>query len=361
MPLFDLTPKDTPKDLFGRETEFAQLTRLISSGRWVAVLGPRMVGKTSLVKAACRSVDRPAVYVNLWGARGTLGFMNAFVHGINHSPSLLPRIRGALRRIEGVTLGPGGVAVSAPKRPLRTVWDLLEVIGSTGKRSVIALDEVQEVSASSRTILEVLANVFNTHPGVVFVFTGSRFGLLRSLLDPRGESPLIGRAPALVRLEPFDPSTSVRFLEAGFKEYRRTLPRSQLGAAVDRSLDGIPGWLALFGNHVAVGRMDPTAAEERTRAEGAKVAASELEHFLEGREAALHVAALRVLLTPTSWTELRARLSEVRGARVNDNTVRNLLLALKDAELIVQRADQYSVRDPMMRAFLGGSAGTSPS
>ena len=354
MPLFDLNPKESPDSLFGRGEELDQLVRLVNQGRWVAVLGPRMVGKTSLVKAAIQRVDRPAIYVNLWGAKGTLGFLNAFVHGLNTNRGLLSRVRAVLRRVEGLSIGRAGISISAPSRPLRTVWDLLDAIGGEGGRSLIELDEVQELATASGTILKLLGNVFNSHPDVVFIFTGSRFGLLRTLLEPRSDSPMFGRSPAVLRLDPFGPGTSVEFLEAGLREYRRSLPHAVLVDAVERSLDGVPGWLTLYGNHVAVERMDPAKAEARTLAEGKKVAASELEHFLEGRDEAMHLTALRALAAPTSWTELRDYLSSRRGARVNDNTIRNLLTALRDAEFVVQRDDRYVVADPMLRAALSG-------
>ncbi len=54
MPLFSLQPKETTEELFGRDNEIEELIRLIRARRWVAVLGPRMVGKTSLVKAVNR-------------------------------------------------------------------------------------------------------------------------------------------------------------------------------------------------------------------------------------------------------------------------------------------------------------------
>ena len=50
--LFDLNPKESPRELFGREKELDELIRLIKARRWVALLGPRMVGKTSIVKVA---------------------------------------------------------------------------------------------------------------------------------------------------------------------------------------------------------------------------------------------------------------------------------------------------------------------
>lgn len=57
MPLFNLNPKESAKIVFGRESELDELAHLIKARRWAAVLGPRMVGKTCLIKA---------VYVNLW-------------------------------------------------------------------------------------------------------------------------------------------------------------------------------------------------------------------------------------------------------------------------------------------------------
>jgi uncharacterized protein len=356
MPLFDLHPKESPKALFGRQRELDQLVGLVEEGRWVVVLGPRMVGKTSLIRAASGRIRRPTVYVNLWGAKGTSGIVQAFVHGLNSNRSLLAKARRAIRRVEGISLGPGGISVSAPLRPLKTVWELLDAIGDEAGRSVIELDEVQEVAASSGTVLKMLANVFNAHPGVSFVFSGSRFGLIRTLLEPGAESPLFGRAPATLRLEPFEPEVSVDFLEAGLREYRMSIPRPQLAALRDRTLDGLPGWLTLFGNHLAVEHMGLAEAEAATLAEGKKVARTELAHFTERRDPRVYWDALRLLSTGATWSELRDRLSARRGARVNDNTIRNVLQSLQAAEFIAKADDRYVVRDPMVRALVEGGA-----
>lgn len=352
MPLFDINPKDSPESLFGRDKELGDLVRLVNAGRWVVILGPRMVGKTSLLKAAGRRISRPSIYVNLWGARGTLGFANAFVHGLNSSSSLLTKVRGAIRRVEGISVGPGGVTISAPRRPLRSVWDILDVIGQEAGRSVIEFDEIQEVTQSSGAILKILGNVFNSHPEVVFVFTGSKFGLIRTLLEPRGDSPLFGRSPATVELRPFDRDQSVEFLEKGLQEYRRTVPRAELESIVDRSLDGMPGWLTMFGNRVAVERLSPAAAEAATIKEALRVIRGELAHFLIGRDRSTYMATLRVLVGTASWTEVREALSTRRGTRVNDNTVKNILGSLAGAGLIAEESGRYMIPDPMLRALL---------
>jgi uncharacterized protein len=352
MALFDLPPKDSPRALFGRRNELEQLTRFIDQRRWSVILGPRMVGKTSLAKAAVRASGRPSVYVNLWGARGTQGFVEAFVAALNANRSVRSRVARFLGRIQGLSLGPAGITLAPQARTLRTLWDLVGLIGEQSERTVIILDEVQELAAISGVMLRALANLFNTYPGLVFVFTGSFFGILRTLVEPSAESPMFGRPPATVRLEPFDRDVSVEFLRAGLQEHGLRLNAEELTGAVDRTLDGLPGWLTLFGNHVAVERLSLDAAELATRREAKKVARSEVAHFLEHRPVETYWTALRALTTELSWSELREALAARRGGRVNDHTVGNALRSLRDAGFVVERDRRYVLRDPMVRAFV---------
>ncbi|MGC8934388.1 MAG: hypothetical protein ACP5LN_04475 [Thermoproteota archaeon] len=48
--LFSLRPKEHLNELFDRGNEYEELSRLVASGLWVAVMGKRMTGKTSLIK-----------------------------------------------------------------------------------------------------------------------------------------------------------------------------------------------------------------------------------------------------------------------------------------------------------------------
>ena len=76
MKLFDLHPKEKPDELFRREAEITFLVDVARAKRWAAVLGPRMVGKTSLLKVACtilRDEGFLAVYANLRGTTGMKG------------------------------------------------------------------------------------------------------------------------------------------------------------------------------------------------------------------------------------------------------------------------------------------------
>jgi uncharacterized protein len=352
MPLFDLSPKDDSRALYGRDAELELLVHLVEEGRWAVVLGPRMVGKTSLVKAATHQARRPTIYVNLWGVRGGEGLLRALLDGLNANKPLLKRTRNALRRITGFSIAGTGLTLSPSPRPMGAMADMVRIINEEARRSVIVLDEVQELAPVSGPFLKVLARIFNTQSDVVFLFTGSYFGILRTLLEPTADSPLFGRPPARVQLEPFNRETSVGFLMRGLREYGIPANQEELGSVIDRSLDGIPGWLTLFGNHLAVQRMSLEAAERATLDEGKKVARSELAHFLSSRDRETYWQVLRVLSSGASWTELKRSMASRKGAAVNDNSVGSVLRSLRNAGLIVETGHQYRIRDPMIQTYV---------
>jgi AAA+ ATPase superfamily predicted ATPase len=226
-----------------------------------------MVGKTSLIKTANKELENAgikAVYVNLWSAKGTRGLLNALAQGFNQERSLLQRIKGVAERIEGISFGPGGISMSVSKKPMTTIWDLLAAMGQQADQCVIELDEVQELSVISGHLLKLLANIFNTHPNVVFIFTGSMFGLVKTLLEPKSTSPLYGRSPAKIYLQPFTTKTAKEFLKKGLQEHREIANENFIEEAVER-LDGIPGWLTLYGNNVAVQRLSHARAKGISR------------------------------------------------------------------------------------------------
>lgn len=352
MSLFNLNPKESPNDLFGREKELEELSRLIKARRWVAVLGPRMVGKTSLLKATSVKLEKSkirVIYANLWGAKGTNGLLKALARGLNDEKSVLQKIKSV--RIEGVSVGPTGISISVSKKPMTTIWDLLDAIGSQREDCVIELDEVQELAAISGRLLKLLANMFNTHPNIIFIFTGSMFGLMKTLLEPEATSPLYGRSPAKLYLQPFSKEAAVQFLKKGFQEYNQTIKASTINEAVEL-LDGIPGWLTLYGNKVSVQKLQHQQALEETTAEASKIVKDELEHFLDGRDRQAYIAALKAAATPSRWTNIKGAIKIAKAAEVNDGSVYRILENLKAAMLIIEDNGTYRVEDPMLRTLL---------
>ncbi|MEM3031834.1 MAG: hypothetical protein QXK39_02830 [Nitrososphaerota archaeon] len=69
------------------------------------------------------------------------------------------------------------------------MWDLVAATGKQAGDCVVELDEF-EPSVISGHLLKLLANIFNTYPNMVFIFTGSIFSLMKTLFEPKSTSPL---------------------------------------------------------------------------------------------------------------------------------------------------------------------------
>jgi AAA+ ATPase superfamily predicted ATPase len=352
MSLFDLAPKASSGALFGRDSELAELTRYVEARRWVVVLGPRMVGKTSLVQALRNRLRHPGAYVNLWGVRNVQGLVEGLISGFNESVSLRARLVRAARQLESVSVGPSGLALSGTRRPLRTAWDLLNLLGTEKRDCLVVLDEVQELSSNAGALLKLLGNIFNTRPNIIFVFTGSRVGLSRTLLEPTAASPLFGRAPLSLALGPFDRSTSARFLARGAQELGVSLAPTDIDEALAGALDGTPGWLTLFGNHVAVDRLSPKRALAETLREGKVAAETELSQFLSTHEARLYWPALKAMSVGSSWTSIREFIGRATGVTVNDGVVQRVVRALESSYLARPVGGTYTLVDPMVQAYV---------
>jgi AAA+ ATPase superfamily predicted ATPase len=355
MKLFDLAPKESAQALFGRERELADFTRLIEARRWVVLLGPRMVGKTSLVKAVRNRLHRPGAYVNLWGVRSIQGLVDGLISGLNETTSLRARLVRAARRVDGISVGPSGLSLSSARHPMRTAWDLLDLLGSEAGDCLVVLDEVQELSSNAGALLKLLGNIFNTRPNVVFAFTGSLVGLSRTLIEPSVTSPLYGRSPVAISLAPFDRATSEAFLAKGAAEQGIRLSSREIEAALEGPLDGTPGWLTLYGNHVTVQKLSPDRALRETIREGKKAAESELAHFLTSHDESLYWPTLKAMAVGSSWGTVRDYVSRATGVTPNDGSLLRIIRALESSFLAQQKEGLYVIPDPMMRAYLIGA------
>ena len=350
--LFDLAPKDSSDALFAREEELDEITRLIKARRWVALLGPRMVGKTSLIKVANNKLGRTGIYLNLWGIKSTYGILTALVSNLNNQKSLRQKLYDSIRNINGISISTSGISISKSSnmRPLKTTWDILNAIGSQTDKCVIELDEIQELSSVAGQFHRILGNIFNTYPNLVFVFTGSLFGLMRTITEPSSTSPLYGRSPAKIFIRPFTKDIAIEFLKKGFEQYHVRVSNEEIIDAVENHLGGAPGWLTLYGSNVAVRGMDQRRAIEETVNEGMKIAKTELEHFLEGRDRASYLSALKAIGKSSRWSEIREAVEVAKGgSRVNDGTIHNIISNLKDGMLINIQQGNYTIADPMIK------------
>ncbi len=313
--LFDLRPKERRNELFDREEELEELHRL-SRTEWIVILGRRMTGKTSLLKTFLNEVG--GVYVNLSGVRSIKGFVE----------ELAKRVKRINVR---VSIG-----------PLTVSWTrLAEDVFAALDGKVVGLDEAQDLPANYA--LKLFKKIWDTY-NVRIVFTGSMVGLLHHLLEPGPESPLYGRQPARLQLQPFNRSLSIEFLREGFRECGLRPSERELDEAVEL-LGGYPGWLTYYGNARCVRGLDHRRALELVYEEGRKVLMEELKRFLSTRRnPQAYVKLLKAL--PARWSELRRILD------VNSKTLRDMLRSLQNAMIVEKVGQTYTIPDPVMRRLV---------
>lgn len=316
--LFDLKPKEKLRDLYNRREEYKELSRLTDSGSWVAVLGKRMTGKTSLIKTFAN--EKNGVYINLLGTRGIEGF----------ATKLLTQTKFDLSEV-GVKL-------------IHAKWSKVaeEAFSKLSKRSVIILDEIQDVA--SPRLLEVLKSSWDAYHDLKIVFSGSYIGILRNLLEPDDASPMYGRTPARITLEPFSNQASRSFLLAGFKEHPSVrITDEQIGEATQK-LSGYVGWLTYYGNFRCVRGFSHERAMSQTVTEASKILSSELDNFLRNRRKDLYGKVLRMCRNGARWSELMKELD------INSKVLGDVLGVLKSIGLVEETSEgYYAIEDPILR------------
>ncbi len=352
--LFDLHPKELPENLFGRKSELDTILNHLTNRRWVSLLGPRMVGKTSLVKVA-RTKLKPhsytTLYANLMGFNSLRGLLDALLLALNADTGLSKKVKKLLGQIRGINFGPAGFILDEEVKPVTTASQFLSVLGQCSGKLVVFLDEIQELHGVSIHLQRILANTFATYPDISFCFTGFQSGLVRALNEPGPSSPLFGRSPYQLEINTFSIETAKEFLRKGFQEFNMEIKQDHLGEVIDY-FGGIPGWLTLYGNAITISGLSHAIAMRYCRLEAFKIAQQSLEHYLTGRNRIEHMAAMRAIALNLTWSEIRNAINASTGRVINDGTLKNIIDALKLSYIIEKYDGVYRLTDPVIRRFL---------
>lgn len=228
------------RDFTDRADERAELARTLATPRGhVVVVGPRRIGKTSLLLAVCddlRRKGRPVLYVDLWSA-STLEDMTTRL--AREAADQLGRtwsdLLGTLgRRLQltfEVSSTPDGRLVPVPKVTLRDApaaqqrgrlvetLDLLEALARKRKTHLaVVLDEFQEIErlgagdgkGTASTMRQIRAAV-QRHAHVTYCFAGSDRVLI-DRLHRAADGPLHNFAERY-EIGPIEPTHFARWIE----------------------------------------------------------------------------------------------------------------------------------------------------
>lgn len=377
---FDVRPKDNPHFLYGRDRELKEFISQISKGRWIAVLGPRRVGKTSLVLCGLRNLSNEYVCeiidFRTFAGRKDIQpseIIQVMLEGFNNIVSerkKFSKVIKGLGELEEFELDTRLFRLRLKKGPAAEIRPdiilMLDKLNSECRkhnfRLVLGFDEAQElVGVVGIDFISILAHIFDYCKNIQIVLTGSKFGLLKEILEPDHTSPLYGRYIHPIRIKPFEKPNSKKFLELGFNENKIKLYRIHLEEVVN-TIDGIPGWLTYFGSYATSKYQKSPLPEEAIRKSlratlihGEKVVIDELENFLKNRKAKerfrgiLEILALR----ETSWSKIKRGLQIDLGKPIDSKNLSDLLKTLLEEEFVTKVNDDYKIIDPILKEALG--------
>ena len=232
-----------------------RLASLFRSGQNVAIIGPRRVGKSSLIFRAAGAVrGSTLVYADLWGIHTLPDFMRRCIQALDavkDKAGLLEKISRALPGL-GVTIGVDPMTgapsltptLEARKKPapesVAQIARLWAALHEGSREIVIALDEFQDLAAmvEAEQVLGILRREIQVLGEIPFCFCGSVRNAMWKLFAEDGGPFYKSSAILEVSADDFDDWRG--FLRGKFKAARMKIDDETLDEII-RFADGNPG------------------------------------------------------------------------------------------------------------------------
>jgi uncharacterized protein len=335
--LFDPSPKSSARDLFGRDKELQDLEEHLEKKRWVVLLGPRRIGKTSLARCALSKLSIKNVIVD---ARQESDLVRAITE------SILP-----ISRLSGLQIGGGFQGATATLGIAReSVSKSLSKLLDSAGRLVILIDEAQWLR-NPKGVSRLLAHIYDYHYSkITLLVTGSAVGVMKSILEPTAKSPFYGRAISTMELQRWGQSTSLSFLKKGCDQAKIEFDERELSNVVEK-LDGIPGWLTLFGYYYSTDpKRDSAKAVKKTVSEAMKILRDELESVSKISPLGWQ-RQLKILKQLSSGPQRFSNLGTELG--INNTALSHNLDMLHRLRYVAKQDDgEYAIVDPLVSEFI---------
>lgn len=364
--LFDVRPKSTRKELYGRDLELDRLIKTLSSGPpLVILLGIRRIGKTSLLKTALHQIQIPSIYVDMRRLEEE-GYSKVVLYRIlseqmNKLSSVHTKITDALKHVKGVQIVGNAIELdwSAKGTLLSSVFDSLDQMMEKRKTSlVVAVDEAQLLKnmvggKGKIDFRSLIAYAYDNLPNIKFLLTGSEIGLLMDFIGVENpKSALYGRGREEIILERFSREKSFDFLEKGFAEIKVKMNSDDLRKAVE-ALDGIVGWLTLYGSLATSSSKDRTQRNhllEKVLENAKEAIKAELDPIL-ARSRYYRLVLISLSREKAHWIKVKRDLSSWIGRPISDAQVTNALRTLCQLSILENVNGEYSICDPIIKEF----------
>jgi hypothetical protein len=177
-----------------REDELIKIGSFIKGENHLILISPRRFGKTSLIRKVLNESGRRNIYLDL----------QLVISGEDFAAQLLKRIyrifpmqklKGyikSFRIIPSVAVNPvtGEVEISfrpgsKDLDPLEDVLNMIDKLGSDGKKIVVVLDEFQDIFRIHAGLDRLLRAVMQNHKYINYIFMGSSESMIREIFEKK--------------------------------------------------------------------------------------------------------------------------------------------------------------------------------
>jgi Predicted ATPase (AAA+ superfamily) len=273
---------------FGRDEEIRTLIGLVRNGQPVSLIGPRRIGKTSIILASLSRSSLPYVLFSaeefIKNERGFnfQEFLSAYVSKVTNLALSLAglkfqfteKTRSYLKQLRELI---GGVKIYLNMPEISALIDIILDKAERGKeldeefnrvldlpqifaerlgieRLIIAIDEFQYLKYAKQSLPEIfhlMRSKWQFQRNVSYLISGSAVGMLKEIVSGK-EQPFYQFFYSM-KVNPFNRETSRNFLKKGFETEGINVSDHEIEAAVDY-VDGFPAWLNLVGIKAVIER-----------------------------------------------------------------------------------------------------------
>lgn len=351
---FDPRPKTDKADLFDREVELRQFSDVLTYASLIVITGLRRTGKTSFMNVALAESKCPYISLDL--------------RGLSYNPSRAEIVRKLetafnkigqkwlssflvfLRQVKGVNILGNAISLDWGRTgvDLTNLFDKVDVWAKDhGKRFLMAFDEIQLIRGE-KSIPHLFAHIADANRNITLIVTGSEIGLLFEFLgfdDP--ESPLYGRHYTEIKMRNFEYKEAETFLMTGFQQIGLSSSTEVVNYAIQK-LNGIVGWLTLFGAKCRDLNKCGKEIVDEVVAEGGKLARAEALKLARLSHRYGIVLNFLAKVEMASWTQIKATLEAHERRSLPNPTLADILNKLVKTSLIIKKNGKYDIADPLL-------------
>ena len=248
---FTTKPVMVEECLWGAEHRKAvdSLIGAVLKGNASLLLGPRRVGKTSVVSVMAEKLRRRRGYHYIYfNFSRFLGAKAISIEDIEPKRTSLKLITAS----KSYTLSLRGLSVEVRKTSIKEFSSdfsaLVRVLSQNAKLGVLIFDEAQVLARLKNLDFRgLLQEITDSYPNISLVFTGSMPGMLMSYLNSDSKKPNFMRSAEVFTLPRWAPEEGMEYLKKGFESYGIAVKDELELLRAVRELGGVPGFIAYYG------------------------------------------------------------------------------------------------------------------